>query len=303
MSRLRWRPSSKACSRNAPSRLAKQGISTFSKTVRSPKISGVWNTRRIPIWLISCGLRPSTDWPVEGDRAGVGDQLADQHVQQGRLAGAVRADDRVDRVLGDRQVDVVQRLQAAEALVDVLDFENAHARVSLFGHMRGGFRLIAAVVRVGLRRRNSRPMRCAPSIRPPGRKITTSMNIRPSVSGQPSPVKRAAIQTTTSCDAVGQEREPAVQHVLVDLREDVLEILDEAGAQHRPDQRAGAAEDRHDARPRPRRSTASARHRPAGPCRPAARRRARHTCPRSRRPPACRAGRSGRCSSSGSGWS
>jgi hypothetical protein len=35
----------------------------FSITVRSPKISGVWNTRLMPIWLISCGLRPSTDWP------------------------------------------------------------------------------------------------------------------------------------------------------------------------------------------------------------------------------------------------
>ena len=27
------------------------------------KISGVWNTRLMPIWLISCGLRPSTDCP------------------------------------------------------------------------------------------------------------------------------------------------------------------------------------------------------------------------------------------------
>ena len=35
----------------------------FSMTVRSPKISGVWKTREMPIWLISCGLRPSTDWP------------------------------------------------------------------------------------------------------------------------------------------------------------------------------------------------------------------------------------------------
>ena len=38
---------------NAPSRLAKQGIIMFSCTLRSPKISGVWNTREIPIWLIS----------------------------------------------------------------------------------------------------------------------------------------------------------------------------------------------------------------------------------------------------------
>ena len=42
-----------AFSSKAPSRLAKQGIIMFSITVRSPKISGVWNTRLIPIWLIS----------------------------------------------------------------------------------------------------------------------------------------------------------------------------------------------------------------------------------------------------------
>ena len=40
------------CSSKAPSRLAKQGIIMFSMTVRSPKISGVWKTRLMPIWLI-----------------------------------------------------------------------------------------------------------------------------------------------------------------------------------------------------------------------------------------------------------
>ena len=42
-----------ACIRKAPSRLAKSGIIMFSITVRSPKISGVWNTREMPIWQIS----------------------------------------------------------------------------------------------------------------------------------------------------------------------------------------------------------------------------------------------------------
>jgi hypothetical protein len=61
-----------------PSRLAKQGISMFSSTVRSVKISGVWNTRLMPIWLISNGLRPEHGLAVEHDRSGVRDQLADQ---------------------------------------------------------------------------------------------------------------------------------------------------------------------------------------------------------------------------------
>ncbi len=51
------------CILNAPSRLAKQGIITFSITVKSPKISGVWKTRLMPSWLISYGLRPKTEWP------------------------------------------------------------------------------------------------------------------------------------------------------------------------------------------------------------------------------------------------
>ena len=50
----RWpRTDGMALSAKDPSRLEKQGISTFSSTVRSAKISGVWNTREMPIWQIS----------------------------------------------------------------------------------------------------------------------------------------------------------------------------------------------------------------------------------------------------------
>jgi hypothetical protein len=55
-------------------------------------------------------------------RSGVGDQLADEAVQQGRLAGAVRPDDRVHRVFLDQRFTSPRRLQAAEALVDAFDF-------------------------------------------------------------------------------------------------------------------------------------------------------------------------------------
>jgi len=44
--------------RNAPSRLAKAGTMTFCSTVSSGKISGVWNTRATPSWLIWCGFLP-----------------------------------------------------------------------------------------------------------------------------------------------------------------------------------------------------------------------------------------------------
>ena len=49
--------------RKAPSRLAKAGIMTFCSTERSGKISGVWNTRATPIWLIWYGFLPVSTWP------------------------------------------------------------------------------------------------------------------------------------------------------------------------------------------------------------------------------------------------
>ena len=91
-------PRKRACG-TAPSRLAKQGIIMFSMTSRSPKISGVWNTRQTPIWLISCGVRPSRDCPLKIDRPFIRDQLADEAVQERRLAGTVRPNDRVDGLI------------------------------------------------------------------------------------------------------------------------------------------------------------------------------------------------------------
>src|SRR3546814_20001583 len=49
--------------RKAPSRRAKAGILTFSTKLRSAKISGVWNTRATPAWLMACGLIPRSDFP------------------------------------------------------------------------------------------------------------------------------------------------------------------------------------------------------------------------------------------------
>jgi hypothetical protein len=44
---------------------------------------------------------------------------------------------------------------------------------------------------------------------------------------------------------IWQERKPAVQHDVVDLREDVLEVLDESRAENRAEQRTCAAQYRH----------------------------------------------------------
>ena len=46
-----------------PSLLANIGIIIFSITLKSPNISGVWKTRDIPIWFISYGDLPKTEFP------------------------------------------------------------------------------------------------------------------------------------------------------------------------------------------------------------------------------------------------
>ncbi len=63
---------------------------------------------------------------VEHDRSGVGDQFADEAVQQGGFARTVWSDDGVNRVFRDGEVHVPKRLQAAEALVYAFDFKNSH---------------------------------------------------------------------------------------------------------------------------------------------------------------------------------
>ena len=69
---------------------------------------------------------------IEEKRARVGLIDAGEEVQQGRLAGAVRADQREDRALRDMDRDVVHRAHAAEALVQLFCFkERRHANLFL----------------------------------------------------------------------------------------------------------------------------------------------------------------------------
>src|ERR671931_259288 len=56
-------------------------------------------------------------------RAAAGGQLAVQHIEAGRLAGAVRADQREELALGEREAHVVDRLHAAEGLAQVAHLE------------------------------------------------------------------------------------------------------------------------------------------------------------------------------------
>ena len=77
----------------------------------------------MPRWVRSCVEQAVDDLAVETHGAGlVGERAADA-VDQRRLAGAVRADQADALALGDREIDAVERDEAAEALAQTRDFE------------------------------------------------------------------------------------------------------------------------------------------------------------------------------------
>ena len=69
-------------------------ICTFSTTVIEAKVAAIWKVRPTPSRQISRGGRPASSSPSRRIVAGVGRKLAVDHVEAGRLAGAVRADQR-----------------------------------------------------------------------------------------------------------------------------------------------------------------------------------------------------------------
>ena len=71
---------------------------------------------------------------VDADRAGIGMVEAVEDRHQRRLAGAVLADDPVDRPLGDREVDVLVGVNRAEALVDADQLDGGRRRLRRGAH-------------------------------------------------------------------------------------------------------------------------------------------------------------------------
>src|SRR5262249_39054417 len=74
-------------------------------------------------------LEPADAAIAEPDVARVRRELAVDHVEAGRFAGAVRPDQRQELALGDVEADVVDGAQAAERLCQVAHREHAHGRV------------------------------------------------------------------------------------------------------------------------------------------------------------------------------
>jgi hypothetical protein len=87
--------------------------------------------RAIPIAASWCG-RAGDLAAVEGNAPGRRLEDSADQVEQGRLPGAVRADDRNDlgRIRAER--DAIDRADAAEVHGDVVDFEEPHTSRSDF---------------------------------------------------------------------------------------------------------------------------------------------------------------------------
>ena len=83
----------------------------------------IWNERARPSLARSAVAQAGDVAPGEPDGAGVGRELAGQLPDQRRLAGAVRADQRMGLAGADAQRDVVGRDQRAERLVEAFDLQ------------------------------------------------------------------------------------------------------------------------------------------------------------------------------------
>ena len=128
-------------------------------------------------------LEPGERAAVERERARVGRVDPGQHVEQRRLAGAVRADQAVDLARRDGERHLVQRLHAAEALADAARPEGARSC---------GAASCGALLQLALSHRRGQ------QARPGGR-----------ASPAPAPGRRAACGSPRARSACGRRAPPA----------------------------------------------------------------------------------------------
>src|SRR5690606_21556703 len=72
------------------------------------------------------GIEPQHAAAVEPHLARIGPQVAGEHVEQRRLAGAIGPDQADQLALRHVHADAVERLEAAEALADLANLEQCH---------------------------------------------------------------------------------------------------------------------------------------------------------------------------------
>ena len=93
-----------------------RAMRTFSSTVRCGNTADIWNERTMPRRATSAGFRERDVLAVVDDLAAGRDQELGEQVEEGGLAGAVGADQRVDLTAAHPQVDVAHRDEAVELL-------------------------------------------------------------------------------------------------------------------------------------------------------------------------------------------
>ena len=107
----------------------------FSATVSSSKSEKCWNTMPMPRRRASTGEAMRTGRPSQSDFAGARLDDAVEDLDEGRLAGAVLAEQRVDLAAPDREVDAVIGEEPAVALGDAAERdEGSAAPVRSRGH-------------------------------------------------------------------------------------------------------------------------------------------------------------------------
>ena len=106
----------------------------FSRALSVLKSCGIWKERDTPSCVTRRGWSAVSSWPSQRMRARGRLEVAGDHVDERRLAGAVRADQPHDRLRLDRDVDVGGGDDRAEAAVDVArdeDRVHGYARARL----------------------------------------------------------------------------------------------------------------------------------------------------------------------------
>ena len=101
----------------------------FSSTVRLSASMKCWCTMPMPAAMASVGLRKCADLAVDGDRALVGALHPVEDLHERRLAGAVLADDGVDRAGADPEVHVAVGHDAGEPLDDAGQLDRRWSRL------------------------------------------------------------------------------------------------------------------------------------------------------------------------------
>ena len=155
-SRIFARPAESIAPPSAPSRM-------FSSTLKGSTSMKCWNTMPMPAAIAvgaaakPCGLAVDADFA----RIGFVEAVEDRH--EGRFAGAVLADDPVDRAARHRKINRLIGVHGAEALVDAGEFDGGRSAGSRSSGKLHAER--AGRDTIGLRRRHDqRPV--IPMLRP-----------------------------------------------------------------------------------------------------------------------------------------